>query len=264
MGHPAKLVLAFIIVFSIFAANAQVPNTLSFQGTLTDQAGQPITGTRSVTLSLYTVASAGTPFWKETQTVSVISGRFSAVLGSSSNPLNSANFTGETYIGIKVGSDAEMPRQKLTSVAYAFSAGNVANAIPRGVIVMWSGTVNQIPSGWALCNGTNGTPDLRNRFIVGAGGSYSPGNTGGIDTNNITHTHLIPGHNHSYSGTTGQTTAVKQVDNGGDAHDGVTDYHTHTYSGTTSFDGDKSTGNSTLILLENRPPYYALAYIMKL
>ena len=51
--------------------------------------------------------------------------------------------------------------------------------VPSGVILMWSGTADNIPKGWLLCDGTNGTPNLRDRFIIGAGGKYSPGATGG-------------------------------------------------------------------------------------
>ena len=51
--------------------------------------------------------------------------------------------------------------------------------VPSGVILMWSGTTDNIPKGWFLCDGTNGTPNLRDRFIIGAGGKYSPGATGG-------------------------------------------------------------------------------------
>lgn len=56
---------------------------------------------------------------------------------------------------------------------------NGAPLVPRGVIWMWSGATNAVPVGFALCNGLNGTPDLRNMFIVGAGGSYAVGQTGG-------------------------------------------------------------------------------------
>lgn len=52
--------------------------------------------------------------------------------------------------------------------------------IPAGIIVMWSGLIVNIPSGWLLCDGTNGTPDLRNLFIKGADGD--PGSTGGAAT----------------------------------------------------------------------------------
>lgn len=59
-----------------------------------------------------------------------------------------------------------------------------ATQLPRGIITMWSGATNAVPSGWALCDGNNGTPNLKDRFIVGAGQSYGVGNTGG----NITQT----------------------------------------------------------------------------
>jgi hypothetical protein len=66
--------------------------------------------------------------------------------------------------------------------------------IPKGVIVMWSGAANAVPAGWQICDGTNGTPDLLNRFIVGAGGSFTVGQTGGaasqIATTNSAGTHI--------------------------------------------------------------------------
>jgi microcystin-dependent protein len=70
--------------------------------------------------------------------------------------------------------------------------------IPIGGIIMWSGAVSSIPSGWALCNGANGTPNLRNRFIVGAGGDYNPGDAGGSNSVTLT-TAQIPEHSHSSS-----------------------------------------------------------------
>lgn len=51
--------------------------------------------------------------------------------------------------------------------------------VPSGLIAMWSGIVSAIPAGWTLCDGTKNTPDLRDRFIVGAGSSYPVGATGG-------------------------------------------------------------------------------------
>ena len=54
--------------------------------------------------------------------------------------------------------------------------------VPSGVILMWSGSTDTIPAGWALCNGQNGTPDLTDRFILGAGKTYQPGTTGGAAT----------------------------------------------------------------------------------
>ena len=75
------------------------------------------------------------------------------------------------------------------------------DAIPPGLISMWSGTIANIPEGWVLCDGTNNTPDLRGRFVVGYSGSgdyASIGNTGGSDSRTLT-TSNMPSHNHSGS-----------------------------------------------------------------
>jgi len=148
-------------------------------------------------------------------------------------------------------------------------------SIPSGLISLWSGSIASIPAGWLLCDGTNGTPDLRNRFVVGAGNSYAVGATGGADS--VTLTSLqIPGHTHTFSGSTNTTgahthTINKTTDtNGGafptqqgtgspnnvDLTTSSAGNHSHTFSGTTSSTGGGSSH-------ENRPPYYALAYIMK-
>ena len=63
----------------------------------------------------------------------------------------------------------------------------MAGSILTGIIALWSGTADNIPSGWALCDGNNGTPDLRDRFVLGAAGSVAPGGTGG----NFSHTHEV-------------------------------------------------------------------------
>ena len=157
-----------------------------------------------------------------------------------------------------------------------------ALGVPSGVICMWSGTNANIPSGWYLCDGTNGTPDLRDRFIVGSGSSYTTGNTGGAASVTLTtaqmpsHTHSGPSHTHSFSGTTSSSGAHSFAArnsysgwNGAAAGNGGQRYtlggpnHTHTFSGTTGSasgtTGSAGSGSSH----ENRPPYYALAYIMK-
>ena len=119
------------------------------------------------------------------------------------------------------------------------------SVLPAGVICMWSGSV--IPDGWALCNGESGTPDLRDRFVIGSGGNYSTGDTGGNDSIDISHTH-------EYSGTTDGSVYYDKSTNSGNTYY-ATHRHTHTYGGTTY-----SSGGIHSIL----PPYFALAYIMKL
>jgi microcystin-dependent protein len=151
--------------------------------------------------------------------------------------------------------------------------------VPQGGIIMWSGSVASIPSGWFLCNGSNGTPDLRNRFVVGAGSTYDVDDTGGANSVTLT-TSQIPSHTHTFSGTTGAngghdhallggTGSVPDFFGGSGEDYGVgigsasagnrtasVGNHTHTFSGTTASTGGGSSH-------ENRPPYYALAYIMK-
>jgi len=60
------------------------------------------------------------------------------------------------------------------------------NPVPSGSIIMWSGSIGSIPVGYYLCNGSNGTPDLRDRFVIGAGNSYAVGATGGFTSAVVT------------------------------------------------------------------------------
>ena len=107
-----------------------------------------------------------------------------------------------------------------------------------GGILLWSGAIVDIPSGFVLCNGANGTPDLRDKFIVGAGTTYAVGASGGA----VSHDHpfTTDGHYH----TTGAGAAINVGAN---------------YDDTSSEETDTGTTDSGSSL----PPYYSLAYIMK-
>lgn len=133
--------------------------------------------------------------------------------------------------------------------------------MPPGGIIMWSGVVSNIPTGWALCDGSNGTPDLRNRFIVGAGNSYNPGNTGG--SNNVTlSVAQMPSHDHPITSATAPTHGHSIISKFIKDLFGVKllGESIHWGSGNVSIDiGNKGGSQSH----ENRPPYYALCYIMK-
>lgn len=145
--------------------------------------------------------------------------------------------------------------------------------IPPGAVILWSGSISSIPEGWSLCDGTNGTPDLRNRFIVAAGQTYSPNDTGGeIDV--ILGDDQIPAHDHGISGSHGHSIYYEPTDviqggalsaysntttGSGPGSAGVFEGGTHSHN---TFGGHESKG--TTMPHENRPPYYALAYIMKL
>ena len=174
------------------------------------------------------------------------------------------------------------------------TAAQLNSPVPVGVIVMWSGATNAVPSGWALCNGTNGTPDLRDRFIVGAGSTYAVGATGGAATVTLNESQ-IPGHTHVISATTasaGAHTHTATVSDPGHVHTALQPISGSTSASGGSFGGQdntRATGSSTTGITvsissagdhthvvsasaattgggqahENRPPYYALAYIMK-
>lgn len=134
--------------------------------------------------------------------------------------------------------------------------------LPSGVITMWSGAVSSIPTGWLLCNGASGTPDLRNRFIVGAGSTYAVAATGGsTDAVVVSHTHTAtvtdPGHNHSYTAPSG----IQLLNGGGQLA---------VYTTVAATTGSKTTGITVANTAAgvsgtnaNLPPYYALAYIIK-
>ncbi len=136
--------------------------------------------------------------------------------------------------------------------------------VPVGTILLWSGAANAIPDGWKLCNGQNGTPDLRDRFVVGAGSSYNVGATGGLSTFSLTTDHLPP-HSHLYAGddhldyvragNTGYSAANNIVETTGGYDASSSD------SGNARIYRTSSVGSGASI--ENRPPYYALCYIMR-
>jgi microcystin-dependent protein len=145
--------------------------------------------------------------------------------------------------------------------------------MPSGAIILWSGAANAIPSGFVLCDGTNSTPDLRNRFVVGAGDTYAVGDTGGADSVTLTsdqmpsHSHTAtststvtdPGHTHTYKGQTGSGgsgVSARDAENTTLTTDSAT---TGITVATTTTVASAGGGSSH----ENRPPYYALCYIMK-
>tara|TARA_B100000378_G_scaffold2529_1_gene2240 strand:- start:37 stop:441 length:405 start_codon:yes stop_codon:yes gene_type:complete len=118
--------------------------------------------------------------------------------------------------------------------------------VPVGGIIMWSGATNNIPSGWALCDGNNGTPNLQDKFIVGAGSSYAVDATGGsADATLVSHTHNLLYNHGSFGGSSG---AVTPRSGNSPVTPGI--------SGRVSTEGSSATN-------ANLPPYYALAYIMK-
>jgi hypothetical protein len=150
----------------------------------------------------------------------------------------------------------------------ATTAFALANGVPSGCIMLWSGSIASIPSGWLLCNGSSGTPDLRDRFVVGAGSTYAVAATGGTaDAVVVSHTHTAtsnvsdPGHYHnSYTSGApngGGAGACLSYFQGAGGPQPTQPASTGITVGTTITSAGVSGTN------QNLPPYYALAYIMK-
>ena len=174
-----------------------------------------------------------------------------------------------------------------TSALVTTTAGVVqkiaAAPVPVGGIIMWSGNVSNIPAGWKLCNGSNGTPDLRDRFIIGAGNTYVPGNKGGqnsfcVTNSNIKscllstnecgdHHHLLFSNGSGTSALSSGNFAACKCRSGGCSQNytlkarsvqpglgksSTAGKHCHTLT----------IGQNNPVSIDNRPPYYALAFIM--
>ena len=188
--------------------------------------------------------------------------------GSSAETLN---INGE----IKIEGNSGTNGQVLVSQGSG-EAPKWGDAFITGMIMLWSGATDAVPSGWKLCNGSNGTPDLRDKFVVGAGNSYDVNATGGSKDA------IVVSHNHSASTSVSGSTAsagnhrhaIKRSNSdsgfgGSVGTDAVgsnyvySEYagaHTHSInvSASTTVNSKGSSGTNA-----NLPPYYALAYIMK-
>jgi hypothetical protein len=175
-----------------------------------------------------------------------------------------ANTLSPTLTGIPTAPTAAAGTNTLQVASTAFVT-TAANAVfPSGGIIMWSGSVATIPVGWLLCNGSNSTPDLRNRFVIGAGSTYAVDATGGSANSDLqAHNHTLtdPGHNHNYtSPVIGSSYAYTDQGVAPLVYFPTANGATTTTSTTGITLADAGSGDGTNA---NLPPYYALAYIMK-
>jgi hypothetical protein len=190
----------------------------------------------------------------------------SFVVGGAFTCTGAAVFSSTVALGASATATTQSANDNSTKVATtAYVATAISAGIPSGGIIIWSGSSSAIPSGWYLCNGSNSTPDLRNRFIVGAGSTYGVGATGGsADAITVSHTHSVSDSGHAHD-LQKLGSAQAGSDNGGAPISAATGYSTSrnlspTSSATTGI-SIQSTGSSGTNA--NLPPYYALAYIMK-
>lgn len=137
--------------------------------------------------------------------------------------------------------------------------GGSGSGVPAGVILAWSGTIATIPDGWVLCDGTNGTPDLRNRFIAGAVTDFGADPVSTIEgaamhlggTNSHSHSVTDAGHQHNFANTLDSGSEILDSNPGGNWNAELTGAV------------DTATTGITIDTELTVPPWMALAYIMK-
>jgi microcystin-dependent protein len=302
------LVFAGVLVAPI-AAVAQVPTAVNFEAVVSDTTGEPVTGATPIEVELFDAATGGTSLGLAFGATLELDGDGYFVV-----PLSFAGVDisgGQLFLELVVGGEAIVPRFEVGSVPYALATGPLADGsvrssqiaagavgsseiatgavdtshiasgfglVPAGTIVMWSGTLASIPVGWGLCDGSQGTPDLRDRFVLSVDTGEDPGATGGahdlaLEANNLpSHDHTLTtdsGGSHSHAinpvirgmdNTVPQTNDF-QLSSPGNGHlgdvSGTQPAGSHAHSGTT----DAAGGGQAF---DNRPAFYELAFIMKL
>lgn len=268
---------------------APVGSAFTYQGQI-KAGGNPVDGTCEIAFRLYDQATDGSQVGTAmTETVGIDAGLFSVKLDFGADAFDADG----RWLGIRVKCEddvdfTELGRQHITSAPqalYALDADRLdgqhaSELLPRGVIVMWSGTLSSIPEGWALCDGGEyegvTTPDLRESFVYGVSEGEDPGATGGTATHSHTysdlpqHTHTadcsVAGqHSHSYtdadvsrsvSSGLNYTAMLKSTHTYYTSSDGA---HSHTIAIGSA--GEASCGTDEASSL---PPYYKVAFIIKL
>jgi hypothetical protein len=214
-------------------------------------------------------AGSTTPFATYTDVNGLIANTNPIILGTDGRPPSEIWLTDGFFYKFVLTDSSDVTIQTYDNLyGIIGTAPSPPTPTPAGVIVLWSGSIGSIPAGWVLCNGSNGTPDLRNRFVVGAGSTYAVDATGGsADAIVVSHTHTAtsvvtdPGHVHGSipisSGNTGNNEPSYReganpagYKNTASATTGITVATTNASAGTSGTNA-------------NLPPYYALCYIMK-
>jgi len=222
----------------------------------------------SLAIGRYNIISGDSVTWVETDPLFII--------GNGTNEANRSNAVTALKNG-NVGIGTAEPSVKLDVAGEVRSTvgGVEFYMVPKGAIIMWSGLLSNIPTSWALCDGTNGTPDLRDKFIMGVQTGENPGATGGSSSYYLSAAQL-PAHGHRFTMTSNgahtnwtyypgfanqqngnqymlsMTFATSPINIGGDG--------SHSHTGTV----DEAPGDPRGYVIDNRPAFYKLAFIMKL
>jgi hypothetical protein len=242
-----------------------------------DDNGVPLAGGLIYTYQ----AGSSTPLVTYTTNAGTIANANPIILDASGRtPQQIWLLTGFSYKFILQNSDGVLIQTLDNIYPILQNAPASAPAIPSGGIIIWSGSTGSIPATWFLCDGTNGTPDLRNSFIVGAGSTYAVNATGGTaDAIVVSHTHTAtstsvvtdPSHSHTTLFTQGAggsepPNAWGDVSPSGGNDQLNTSRPNGAVANTTGVTVATTTTNTSAGVSgtnANLPPYYALAYIMK-
>jgi microcystin-dependent protein len=172
-----------------------------------------------------------------------------------------ADSNSPTFTGTPLAPTASAGTNTTQIASTAFVTTAVAGVFPSGGIIIWSGSSASIPSGWVLCNGSNSTPDLRDRFVVGAGSTYAVGATGGsANAIVVSHTHTATDSGHTHTIAVANQSNVNDSTSGGDQRPQTSSTTLTTATGTANITVASAGSSGTNA---NLPPYYALCYIMK-
>lgn len=217
---------------------------------------------------LYTYqAGSTTPLSTFTDSSGLIANTNPIILGTDGRPPSTIWLTEGFFYKFVLATSSNVTIQTYDNLYGIIGAAPpAATPIPAGGIFLWSGSIGSIPAGYVLCNGSNGTPDLRDRFVVGAGSTYAVNATGGsADSVVVSHTHAAtvtdPGHIHAQTGRTGDLgTNQYGFADAGSFFDGADS--ANTASAVTGISVSNATAGVSGTNA-NLPPYYALCYIMK-
>jgi hypothetical protein len=230
--------------------------------------GLPLAGGKLQTFQ----AGSTTPFATYTDSSGLIANTNPIILGTSGRPPSTIWLSAGFFYKFVLSDSSDVVIQTYDNL-YGIVNAQPPAAIPTptGAILLWSGSIGSIPAGFVLCNGNNGTPDLRDRFIVGAGSSYAVDATGGSkDAIVVSHTHgatstvTDPSHNHSSARNGTGGTGVNITGFSAPSFDGNNDGPITTTSATTGITVATTNASAGVSGTDaNLPPYYALCYIMK-
>ena len=212
-------------------------------------------------------AGSSTPLATYTSSSGLTANANPIILGTSGRPPNDIWLTEGFFYKFILKDSSDVTIQTYDNLYGIIGATPPpATPIPAGGIFLWSGSIGSIPAGYVLCNGSNGTPDLRDRFVVGAGSTYAVDGTGGsANAIVVSHTHTAtsvvtdPGHLHTE--TTYNQPGIGNAGGGGARVNALTSNTGTASTGITVATTVDTAGNSGTN--GNLPPYYALCYIMK-